>query len=236
MKFRPALAALLVATAAVPAALSAQMAAGQNWNLATAETGKGHRVGNPDAAVQLIAFVSYTCPHCAHYETQSDAAMRAGYIHEGRVALEVRHVIRNVVDIAAAASAECGPADQFWQRHRALAFSHESWIAKAQAATPAQTARWNAGPIGQRLRAIADDLDFHEIMEPAGLDRTTLDQCLNDEAKARAILAASEANSVEFAVPGTPSFVINGSLQAGVHSWDALQPLLDAGAPPATGG
>jgi protein-disulfide isomerase len=229
---RLAVAALMLAAAAVPAAVPATAQQTQDWNQTYSETGKGHRVGNPAAPAQLVEFVSYTCPHCAHYAQVSEGALRLGYVGEGKVAVEVRHVIRNQVDMAAALITECGPADRFFDRHRTMMLGHTTWIAKAQAATPAQQARWRSGTIGQRMQAIAGDLDFYELMEPQGMGVAQIDRCLSDEAKARAIAELSEANSTEFSVPGTPSFVLGGVLLPEVHTWEALVPLLDAATAP----
>ena len=222
-------AALLLAATAPAIATGPAMAqpAPQDWNLAYADTGKGHRVGNPDAPVQMIEYVSYTCPHCANYARVSEGALRLGYVGESKAAVEVRHLIRNPIDIAAALVTECGPADRFFDRHRAMFLGFDTWIAKAQAATPAQQTRWRSGTIAQQMQAIAGDLDFHELMEPQGLGVAEIDRCLADEDKARAIVAASQTNADEFAVTSTPSFVVNGTLAEGVHTWETLQPLLE---------
>jgi len=218
-------AALLALASLAPVSVVAQQA-GADWNQTYAATPKGHRVGDPAAPVQLIEFVSYSCPHCAHYAQVSEGTLRLGYVGTGKVAVEVRHVIRNQLDLAAALVTECGPEERFFDRHRTMMLAQPGWMARAQATTPAQRARWNSGTIGQQMQAIAGDLDFYQLMEPQGLGDAQLDRCLNDGLRARAILDGSAANSAEFAVPGTPSFVINGTLQQGVYSWEALQPLL----------
>ncbi|WAT17861.1 thioredoxin domain-containing protein [Aurantiacibacter sp. MUD11] len=211
--------ALIVAPAA--------MVAAQDWNLTYAQTERGHRVGNPEAELQLVEFVSYTCPHCATFAAQSDAPMRALYLHEGRAVVEVRSYIRNPVDLAASLVAECGEPDDFFGNHRALMLSHNRWMETARQATQAQMQRWSTGAIGARMRAIGDDLGFHELMEPRGLSRVQVDQCLSDEAKALEIVEAHEANNADFDIPGTPSFALNGQLLPGIHSWGQLQQVLD---------
>jgi len=209
------------------AATPMAMVAAQDWNLTYEQTERGHRVGNPEAAVELIQFVSYTCPHCAHFEQESEAALRMHYIHQGLATVEVRPVIRNPVDLAASLVAECGTPDQYFGNHRALMLSHERWMEKARGASQAQMQRWGTGSIASRMRAIGDDLDFHELMEPRGLSRTQVDQCLSDEAKALEIVEHNEANNADFDIPGTPSFAVNGALLQGVHTWASLQPMLD---------
>ena len=208
------------------AAAPLSYAAAQNWNDTFAQTEAGHRVGNPDAATKLIEFVSYTCPHCATFEKTADGPLRIGFIHDGSVEVEVRHVIRNPVDLAAVLATECGDPQAFFGNHRRMLHTQDDWLAKARAATPAQQQRWSSGPVGQRMRAIASDLGFYDLMAPRGLTVSELDQCLNDEARAQAIVDLSNASSQQFGVPGTPSFAVNGQLLEGVHTWDALEPAL----------
>ncbi|TIX50533.1 thioredoxin domain-containing protein [Alteraurantiacibacter aquimixticola] len=200
--------------------------AAQNWDATFVETPTGHRLGNPDAATKLIAFVSYSCPHCAQFEVQSDAPLRLQYIQPGTVNMEVRNVIRNPLDIAAALAAQCGPENRFWGNHRALLRAQEEWMEVAVNASPAQRARWTTGTFGSRMRAIASDLDFYDLLERRGYSRPELDRCLNDETTARALVAQMEADREQWAISGTPSFVVNGTLQEGVHDWASLRPRL----------
>ena len=219
-----------LALLAAPAlALAASPAAAQNWNATFAETpAQGHRVGDPEAPLQIIEYVSYTCPHCAHFEQESEAQLRYFYVHEGHAAVEVRHLIRNVIDVAAALVTECGEEDRFFDNHRTMLHRQDDWLAKAQALSPAQQARWQGGSVSSRMRAIASDLDFYEMMDGRGLSRSEIDQCLSNEARARQIAEQSGVNAAEYGVRGTPSFVLEGTLLEGVHSWPQLNAVLAA--------
>lgn len=219
---RAILAGLLLAAAPLSAVVA------QNWNVTYEETDRGHRVGNPQADAKLITFVSYSCPHCANFEKQSDAALRAGYIQSGKVSVEVRHVIRNPVDLAAALATECGPEDKFWDNHRAMMRAQPKWLETVREAGPAQTQRWMSGPLPRRMRNIAADLDFYELMEGRGYSVAELDHCLSDEAAARSLAERAEADNAAFDIPGTPSFAVNGTMLDGVHSWPGLRQALDS--------
>lgn len=223
MRITKALIAGLLLAAAPLAGLAAQ-----NWDATYAATSGGHQLGNPQADARLIAFVSYSCNHCGNFEQQSEGPLRLAYIQPGRVSMEVRHVIRNPIDLAAALSTECGAEDKFWGNHRAIFRAQERWLATATAASAAQQARWRTGTTGQRMRAIADDLDFYEIMERRGYTVAQLDQCLNNEAEARRLAETAAADNERWDIPGTPSFALNGAMLPGVHSWSALQARLDA--------
>ncbi|MFC3102253.1 DsbA family protein [Altererythrobacter lauratis] len=216
------LAGLLLAAAPISAVVA------QNWDATYSTTDGGNLHGNPQASTRLTTFVSYTCPHCANFETQAEGPLRLAYVQTGRVAVEVRHVIRNPIDLAAALAAECGSADRFWGNHRAILRDQPRWLAAAQATTPAQQARWRTGTTGARMRAIASDIGLYRIMEPRGYTAAQLDQCLNNEAEARRLAETAAADNARWDIPGTPSFAINGTMVSGVHSWQALQPRLDA--------
>src|SRR5690606_29822372 len=59
------------------------IAATGNWNATVAQTEGGHVLGNPAAKTKLTEFVSYTCPHCAHFEQESEGAIRLGWVQSG---------------------------------------------------------------------------------------------------------------------------------------------------------
>lgn len=188
----------------------------------------GHRMGNPNAKVALIEFSSYTCPHCAHFHKESDAPLKLAYVSNGKASVEVRHVLRNTIDLTAALTAECGPEAKFFGNHNALMSSHEQWMKRLENASPATQARWQTGTFGDRMRAIASDAGFYAIMEKRGFDRVALNKCLSDAVSAKRIAQQSEASAEAFGVQGTPSFAINGKLLDEVHSWDALQKAIAA--------
>lgn len=215
-------AAALLSVAATPPAPHG------NWLTTVAVSPEGsHLLGNPGAAVKLVEYVSYTCQHCAHFQQQSDVALRLGYVQPGKVQVEVRHLVRDPIDMTAAMLANCGPPSRFFANHNLFLQSQDKWIDRAASASEGQRARWTSGPNAARFRAIANDFGFYAMMERRGYDRPTLDRCLADEAMAKR-LAAQTAQAQELGVQGTPSFLINGLLLAGTHDWQSLNNQLDA--------
>lgn len=210
--------AMALALAAAP--LTALVA--QNWNAEYATTERGHKVGNPEAPLKLIQFVSYSCSHCATFEHESDAPLRAAYIHEGKLEVEVQHIIRNPIDKAIALMTECGEPEKFFDNHRRMMFGRDVWIEKGRQSTQAQQVRWETGTQAQRMRAIAGDLGLYDLMETRGYSVAELDRCLADPVRGAALDARSDAAKAEYGVPGTPSFALNGELLQNVHSWPAL--------------
>jgi protein-disulfide isomerase len=215
---RLAIAVMVLALAAVPVA-----AQRGNWITTVAQTSGGHVLGNPAAKVKLIEFASYTCPHCAEFEKDGAGALKLAWVQSGKASFEVRHLIRDGVDLTAAILANCGPKEKFFRNHTMFLTTQDAWMGRATFAVPAQKARWSNGPMPSRWKAMASDLGFYEMMETRGYTRAQVDQCLSDEAAGRALVDRSNAGADAFGVTSTPSFAMNGKLLSGVHTWAALQ-------------
>ncbi|MDZ4307933.1 DsbA family protein [Allopontixanthobacter sp.] len=194
-------------------------------------TDGGHQIGNPDAKLAVQEFVSYTCPACANYTRFHHGALELAYVSTGDVTLEIRHIIRDPIDLTAVMLTHCGAASKFPQNHKAMMLGQDKWLPRAQSATAAQRSRWATGTGASRRRAIASDMGFYAMMESRGYRRTDIDRCLADEAKAAALAEASEANGAKYFVSSTPSFAINGVTLAGTHSWNLLEPQIRARLP-----
>lgn len=210
------------------AALLGVAANAPNWNTVVAEADGAHRIGNPKAEVALIEFVSYTCDHCARFARDGDGALQLAYVGPGKINREIRHIVRDPVDLTAAVLAQCGAAAKFPRNHAAFMLGHDKWMATAGKTSKSQQQRWYAGDGTSRRKAIASDLGFYAIMAGRGYNRTDVDRCLSDEAAARRIAETSANDAEKWNVAGTPSFAIDGNLLAGTHDWRTLQPQLDA--------
>lgn len=217
---RGATALLLAATAvAAPAATT-------NWNRHVEIVDGAHVIGNPKAERKLVQFFSYTCPHCGDFARTGDEALKLALVGPGKMRVEFRHFVRDPVDLTVATLTWCGDKSKFLRNHAAFMHAQDAWLQKARTSTRAQQQRWYYGAWPTRARAIASDLDFYRIMESRGYERVAIDRCLSDTARAQALSENSERDAEKFNIPGTPSFVLNGKLLAGVHTWQALEPRL----------
>jgi protein-disulfide isomerase len=218
MKFMP----IAKAAALMAAALLTTGATRMNWDASVAESDGGHRIGNPAAEVEVTEFISYTCPHCAAFARAGEPALKIGYVAPGKVSLEIRHLIRDPIDLTAAMLAGCGAAAKFPQNHAAFMLGQDNWIKPLASSNTAQQARWRIqGAAGRR--AIASDFGFYRLMENRGYRRTEIDRCLADDKVAAAMAAKSAEDWKRLGIGGTPAFAINGNVMPGTHSWDALE-------------
>ena len=217
---RIAAAVLLAGTATVSAQSSS------NWNTHVERADGAHIIGNPQAEKVLTEFFSYTCPHCGTYARTGGEALKLAYVGPGRVRLEYRHYVRDPVDLTAAMLTWCGDKAKFPRNHAAFMHAQPQWLDKAGKTSVAQRQRWTSGPLPARFRAIAADLDFYAIMEGRGYGRTEIDRCLADTARANRLAENSQRDAAKYNVAGTPSFALDGTLLAGVHTWPVLEQVL----------
>lgn len=217
----------------------ASPAAAQNWLQTVERTPVSHIVGNPDAPVTVIEYLSYTCPHCREFAMQGEEILKLGYVSKGDLRYEYRDVAANPVDLTAAMMARCGAPEKFPGNHSALMMAQPQYNALMRLATKAQSDRWFNGDKAARRRAVASDLNLYAIFERRGYTRVELDRCLADQALADRIEGAIKADVAKYGPIPTPSFVVNGTMLEGVHTWDQLQQALagagtpGASAPPA---
>lgn len=210
------------------AALTIGAAPPVNWNAVVSRTAlPSHVIGNPAAKVKLTKWISYTCPSCARFELESDAALKLQYIRSGQLSLEVRHFVRDPIDLTVAMLTNCGPKEKFSLNHSAFIRSQSVWLGNMARSTPAQQQRWSTGDLPARSRAIASDLRFYEIMATRGYDRPTVDRCLADASMAKRLADGTEAGQ-KLGIDHTPSFAINGQLLVGTSGWSLLEPQLQA--------
>jgi len=219
----------LSAAAAVGKPPARDASAKTNWNDTVTRTPQGtHILGNPAAKLRLTQFVSYTCSHCAHFDEEADAPLRTAYIAQSKAAVEVRHFVRDPVDLTVTLLTNCGAPAKFFLNHAAFMRSQSKWIGLLASPTAAQRERWSSGTFAQRTKTIAKDFGFYPIMATRGYTAQAVDTCLANEALAERLAADTDLAQRTLRVTGTPSFAIDGAVLADTHNWSLLRPQLDA--------
>jgi len=213
---------------AKPARPKPVLAAPTEWLPQTQVLANGNfLLGDPAAKVRLAEYISYTCPFCARFQQDSADAMRRALVGPGKVVVEVRHVVRDPVDLAVAVLVRCGDRRRFYARHDAFLREQATWIAPLRSSTGPQRLRWANGPMPQRLRAVVDDFNLYPMMARLGVDRATVDACLADEALTTWLDSQTDV-AIDAGVRSTPSFMLDGAMVDEAHDWQALEPPLRA--------
>lgn len=164
-------------------------------------------MGKADAPVTLIEYASYTCPHCQRFHEEVFGKIKANYIDTGKVRFIYREVYFDKYGLWAAMIARCGGEMKYFGISDMLYDTQKDWLAPGD----------DAG-IAENLRKVG---------LKAGLSADEIDQCMNDEGKARAMVETYQKNATADKIEGTPSFIIDGQLYKNM-GYDEFAATLDA--------
>lgn len=211
-------------------AVKAAPRAAPNWtSQVTASPIGGYVMGNPAAATRVVEYISYTCPHCAHFTQEADAVLKKGWVQGGKASVEIRNAVRDSFDLTAALLARCGGPTKFFGNHVALFANYDGWMARFRdydAIAPTMEGKSEV----EVFTAIADKTALFAVMEKRGFRRPQLVACLSDKAEKAKVLAMTDEAWNKVQIGGTPGFSVNGKLIDDAHDWDGLKAALPPGA------
>ena len=197
----------------------------QQWDRKVTVTPEGnHILGNPNAPIRLVEFVSYSCPHCGIFEMQGGAELVRDFIRPGHASYEVRPFLRNELDKAVSLLAYCGPSSGFFANNSLLLGQQHMWLRNP---TADQARRWGDPDQLNRIHAMVEDLTLYDFMKQRGLSRPALDRCLADEQLVERLQRQTDEAIERLNVSGTPTFLLNGA-QTPENTWPGLRPRLQA--------
>lgn len=215
-------------TLAAPLVLAAPAVAqeqARDWSQEVGRTPAGGFVmGNPDAPVRLVEFVSMTCNHCAHFSESAFDALVADYVRPGRVAFEIRNHVRDPADAAAALVARCDGGESFFALTDTILEKQGDWMETLRAKPVEEL---NQIITEQGLDGLVTVSGIDDLAAAQGLSPADRQACLADQAALEALVAMSKRSVEVHGVRGTPSFLVNDRL-VGAHDWASLKPLIDA--------
>lgn len=214
-----------VATAALLAAPFMLAAAGPaiDWTRRISQTPAGAFVlGNPAARERLVEYVSYTCNHCATFTGESSAPLKAR-VASGRTAVEVRHAVRDPLDLGATLLVRCTGPGRFVAAHERVFATQAQWYERGARYAQANEAALTRAQGIARVKMLAQAAGLPELV---GLSGPQVNACFADKAAERRVLAMTEEAWGQRKIPGTPYFLVNGAGQDNVTSWAALEPRL----------
>lgn len=181
-------------------------------------------IGNPQAKVKLIEYVSYSCPHCAHFNQDSSATLKR-MIASGSTSVEVRSAVHNRFDLVAATLARCSGPAVFPKMHDLLFARQQEWLDKAVAFDRGGNAEPAGKSQGEKMRSLADTAGITAIAKAAGMTDASINSCLaNDANVTRTIQVAQQVSEK---IRGTPSFELDGKMIQGAN-WATIEPMLRA--------
>lgn len=215
----------------VPTSISAKPApAARDWSRTVVATPEGgFRMGNPSAKVKLVEYGSLTCPHCRAFDQDGAPTLINSYVKSGKLSWEFRNYVRDALDMSAVLVARCGGPKSFYPIARALFDDQPAWTAKVQDAPAATIERLQGLPKDKMFLEAAKLAGLQAYASAKGVNAAQTTKCLTDMASVDRLAAMTgkvKDDYPDFA--GTPTFILNGKLQAGVYDWKSLQPALKA--------
>jgi len=169
-------------------------AAAAAQHAAQAERPGDYAIGSEDAAIVMVEYASYACPHCAHFQTDVWPVIRSEFVETGEVRYIFRPMLTSPPQIAAIGMvlAECAGDDRFFSATDLL-FAEQSTIFETA------QAQGDLGAVYERIGAAV------------GLSAEALNACYGDPAMSEMVNAAAlQAN--QDGISGTPSFIIGGKV------------------------
>lgn len=162
--------------------------------------------GNPDAAVQVTEYASYTCPHCANFHSGAYQQIKEDYIDTGLIGFTYREVYFDPQGLWASMVARCGGEMRFFGITSLLYENQQDWA--------------RAGD-GEAVAAA-----LRNIGKVAGLTDDELDACTTDADKAQELTAWYRFNVEADGVDSTPTFFVNGVKTSNTDFVPALEAAL----------
>lgn len=163
-------------------------------------------IGDENAPIKIVEYASYTCPHCASFHEGSYKKLKAEYIDTGKVHFTFREVYFDRFGLWASMIARCAGPDRFFGVTDMVFTGQQDW---ARAGDP---------------QAIVGEL--RKIGLLAGVTNDELDQCLQDNDKARTLVAWYQENVERDDISATPSFIVNGKPVEN-QSWESFKAILE---------
>lgn len=164
-------------------------------------------IGNPEAKVKMVEYLSFTCPHCAEFHATVWPLVKKNYVDNGKIKFTIREVYFDKYGLWAGMMARCGGPMRYFGIVDILYNTQQQWAATNDANQAVQNLR--------------------QIGKTAGMTDAQLDQCMNDGAMAQAMVAKFQETTKADDIQGTPSFVIDGTTYKNM-SYDEMAKILDA--------
>ena len=176
-----------------------------NSNSIDSETINEMVLGNEDAPVVLIEYASFTCPHCRNFHEDSFLKLKKDYIEPGLVKYIFREVYFDKYGLWAAMVARCGGSKKY--------FGLIDLIFKKQD-------EWTTGDVDEVVAKL------ERIGKVSGMSDNEIQNCMQNNTKARALVEKYRENALKDDIKSTPSFIINGKLYTNMD-YDKLAEIIE---------
>jgi protein-disulfide isomerase len=160
-------------------------------------------IGSDKAPVTIIEYASMTCPHCAHFATETFPTLKEKYIDTGKVRFIFREFPFDPVAAGAFMLARCAGNDKFLAIVDLLFHTQRTWAVEK--------------PLGPLLQTV----------KQAGFTEDSFKACLKNQKILDGVEWVRNRAAEKFKVDSTPTFFINGQIQKGDMSLADLEKVME---------
>ena len=168
-------------------------------------------VGDEDAPVTVIEYMSLTCGHCANFHINTLPEVMKNYVDTGKVRIIFRDYPLDGAAYRAAIATHC-MAEAGSKRY----YGFVQILFQQQQ-------RWATAP--DPLAEVA------KLARIGGMNKKTFDACMENEVYASGVLEARTQGETEYNIQSTPTFVIDGRVVSGGITYKefsrAVDPLIN---------
>ncbi|QUT06400.1 thioredoxin domain-containing protein [Sphingobium phenoxybenzoativorans] len=203
--------------AAVPAP------AGTTWadTISTNADG-GFIMGNPNAAIKVTEFASYTCSHCKDFATESAEPMKE-LVNSGKVSYELRSYVRDPMDMAMALLVRCSGKEAFFPLSDQFFGNQAAMFEKIQALGDQQYQAIMSQPPETRFISLSNAAGFIDFVKQRGISEDQAKQCLANQDEVKKLAKGVEDATAKYNITGTPTLLINGRVIENTTTWDVMR-------------
>lgn len=160
--------------------------------------------GKADAPVTVIEYASMTCGHCAKFATETFPQFKKDYIDTGKVRFILREFPLDPLSAAGFMIARCAPEDRYFSMVDLLFARQKDWA-------------YSDKPVE----------GLQNLVKQAGFTQQSFEACLTNQELLDGVNAVRQRAAEKFGVNSTPTFFINGQIQRGAMTIDALKKIID---------
>jgi protein-disulfide isomerase len=164
-----------------------------------------HVLGKPEAPITLVEYASFTCPHCAHFDTQILPKLKEKWIDTGKLKLVYRDFPLDDAALKAAQLLECSGNERYFALVDFVFASQPKWAATSDPATAIE--------------------DLTKLLRVAGMSETFIKECIANDKVANTVLNKQRIGQ-QLGVDSTPTLFINGQQFKGARSVEELDGVL----------
>jgi len=146
-------------------------------------------IGDKNAPVTLVEYLSQTCSHCADFRATEIPKLEETFVKTGKVRIVFRELHRNNADVVASVLGRCLGREGFLPFTDMLLANQRTWMLRED----------NDVVAGLR-----------EMARRAGMSNEDFETCLKQQDVATKLAKASQNDVRKYCMTGTPTLLLNG--------------------------